>query len=613
MPVSEVSAELDTVGPYNRLSASQVNAYNSCQRLWFYEKVLKLKIKQIPVLYVGRAVEEAICRTLKESPKLLLASASENTLSKIPMSSDGKPSRDPEDVWPASRIIPLSESQLPNSISELKDWAEARLVLHLENSLTAAKIDWERQERKSGDWSEVDFDYCFEMCQNAMKFHLTEVEKCYTTIDDLTLQKWRQGHRDYWPAPDGFGYQFTDNHPLADAGDITLTEAWEIARPWFVEPESGQFSMNAIHPEYWFQGEYDLVYRWNGKVKIVDIKASKGIGDRSGDYVQQLKMYAMLWWITHDKSEVVSDLEIWYLGADVIKAISCPTTKEMTSMEEDLKQLWSEIKGQETSIEQFVAIPSPLRGFTEGGVPNTLSDEQKRCDKCEWSGICEGGNGFAYQEPRVDYQLPGLLTPIKATPFDQLNVRFNLSAKIETVNYPESRPPDIKIIQDGFRAVVDFRVEKNQDGEPNYPSDLSKNDEIYLHEAIITANYKGELTVKMDPLSRISKAPMNKEYNDTLLNFRARWDIVGKLAYKFERSGIGKNGREWRRKGLVLYNNNQSIKVSGWANDWGHQFDMAEEGDFILLSNLELDAWANQLRGQIGRNSRLDVIGKSAS
>ena len=52
MPVSEVSAELDTVGLYNRLSASQVNAYNSCQRLWFYEKVLKLKIKQIPVLYV---------------------------------------------------------------------------------------------------------------------------------------------------------------------------------------------------------------------------------------------------------------------------------------------------------------------------------------------------------------------------------------------------------------------------------------------------------------------------------------------------------------------------------------------------------------------------------
>ena len=613
MPVSEVSAELDTVGPYNRLSASQVNAYNSCKRLWFYEKVLKLKIKQIPVLYVGRAVEEAICRTLKESPKLLLASASENTLSKIPLSSDGKPSRNPKDVWPASRIIPLNESQLPNSISELKDWTEARLVLHLENTLSAAKTDWERQERKSGDWSEVDFDYCFEMCQNAMKYHLAEVEKCYTTIDDLTLQEWRQGHRDYWPAPDGFGYHFTDNHPLADAGDITLCEAWEIARPWFVEPESGQFSMNAVHPDYWFQGEYDLVYRWDGKVKIVDIKASKGIGDRSGDYVQQLKMYAMLWWLTHGKTEVVSELEIWYLGADVIKSINCPTTKEMTIMEHDLKQLWGEIKNQQTSIEKFPAQPSPVRGFTEGGVPNTLSGEQKRCDKCEWAGICEGGNGFAYQEPKLDYQLPGLLTPIKAIPFSQLNVRFNLSAKIESINHPQGRPPEIKINQDGFRAAVDFRVEKNQDGGLNYPLGLLKNDVIYLHEVIITANYKGELTVKMDPLSQILKVPMNIDYDDNLLNFRARWDIVGKLAYKFERSGIGRNGREWRRKGLVLYNNNQSIKVSGWANDWGHQFDMAEEGDFILLSNLELDAWANQLRGQIGRNSRIDVVGKLAS
>ena len=68
------------------------------------------------------------------------------------------------------------------------------------------------------------------------------------------------------------------------------------------------------------------------------------------------------------------------------------------------------------------------------------------------------------------------------------------------------------------------------------------------------------------------------------------------------------NGREWRRKGLVIFDGNQSIKVSGWANDWGHQYDMVAEGDTVLLSNIELDAWANQLRGQIGRNSRLDIV-----
>ena len=35
---------------------------------------------------------------------------------------------------------------------------------------------------------------------------------------------------------------------------------------------------------------------------------------------------------------------------------------------------------------------------------------------------------------------------------------------------------------------------------------------------------------------------------------------------------------------------------------------MASEGDYVLLSNIELDAWADQLRGQIGRNSRVDVV-----
>ena len=37
--------------------------------------------------------------------------------------------------------------------------------------------------------------------------------------------------------------------------------------------------MNAVHPEHWFQGEYDLVYRWGNQIKIVDIKASLGNSD----------------------------------------------------------------------------------------------------------------------------------------------------------------------------------------------------------------------------------------------------------------------------------------------------------------------------------------------
>ena len=190
MPVTEVDSGLDDVGPFNRLSASQVNSFRACQRLWFYEKVLKLKIKQIPVLYVGRAVESAICRTLKESPKLLSSSASENTLANIPLTEGGKPSRDNSRTWPASRILPLDDSKVPTSIKELEEWAIQRLTIHLRSSLENAFQDWQRQERKSGDWGDVSFDYCMEMCISGLKFHLAEVEKCYNTIDQHTLRKW---------------------------------------------------------------------------------------------------------------------------------------------------------------------------------------------------------------------------------------------------------------------------------------------------------------------------------------------------------------------------------------------------------------------------------------
>ena len=47
MPATILDRDNDTVGPYNRLSASQVNSFNSCPRLWFYEKKLHFNYKDI--------------------------------------------------------------------------------------------------------------------------------------------------------------------------------------------------------------------------------------------------------------------------------------------------------------------------------------------------------------------------------------------------------------------------------------------------------------------------------------------------------------------------------------------------------------------------------------
>ena len=608
MPVTEVDLANDIVGPYNRLSSSQVNTYNSCKRMWYYEKELKFKINQIPVLYVGRAVEEAICRTLKDSPSLLRSTASSETLSKVPIDENGRPSKMENQIWPSERIIKLPESEIPSSIEQLREWALERLKIHLNIALDSAHKEWERQERKSGDWLDVEYDYCFKMCSNAIDFHISEVSRCFSLIDDETLQVWRQGSREDWPSPDGYGYSIRgEKHPLSCQGDVTLCEAWEIARPWFVEPESENFSMNAIHPDYWFQGEYDIVYRWDGRIRIIDIKASKGAGDRSGDYVEQLRMYAMLWWLTHGKNETVSDLEIWYLGANKKKSISVPSEVEMQSMESELYKLWQDIKESNVSIDDCPAEPSALRSFSEGGIPSNALEDKKRCYYCDWKLICSGGEGQDYTLSENKFNIPGNLQSIETIEIGSLNVRFNIKAIVDNVIYSESGKPALNIVQRGYRAKVEFLVDVNQFGNRIYPDNISKGDVILLNNAIITSNYKGELTIKLDPLSEICQPNDGEEY-DSLLNYRARWNLVGKLAYKFERKGIGKTGREWHRKGMVIFDKSGSIKISGWVNNWGHQYDMAEVGDNILLSNIELDAWATQIRGQIGRNSRAHLL-----
>ncbi len=607
MPATIVDQDNDVVGPYNRLSASQVNSFQSCPRLWFYEKNLHFKFPQVPVLFVGRAVEDAFCRMLRESPGLISSNASHDTISRIPLDGNGQPDRNSDEVWPSQRILPLPDKLLPKSISDIRDWAISRIDAHLPVSLEEMRIEWNKDERKAGDWSDVDPNYCREMCINGIDMHLKELESCMENIDENTLKLWRNGHREEWPSPDGFGFSLEGTHPLANNSKITLLEAWEISRPWFVDPDAANFSLNAIHPDFWFQGEYDLVYRWNGRIKIVDLKASLGKGDRSGDYVKQLRMYAMLWWVTHEKKELVSDLEVWYLGANKVKIIDNPTESELEEMEKELNLLWKELKSVDISIENFPPSPSPVRGFLEGGV-KTDPPSEKRCDRCDWSKICPGGSGNDEFPADKSFTVPGNITPIEVTPINDLDPRLTIVCDVFSVFDSKNKRPSITISQGKSMAKIDILVDKHQDGQRPWPEQISKGDRIMIENAVVTVNWKGELVLKIDPLGMISKTQKEIVEHSDLMEFRARWNVVGKMVYKFDKKGVGRNGKQWHRKGIMIMDPSGSMKISGWANDWGTQYDMSQMGDLVLIANTGIDAWATQVRGDISRNSKIQII-----
>ena len=604
MPVRLPDAELDFIGQYNRLSASQVNTWKACPRLWYYEKVRRFVMPQIPILFVGRAVEEAICKTLKESPALIVESAPADIYAETPLDDDGRPDRDYEHKWPAEQLLVLPESKWPADLQALHAWANRRVLSHLAICLEAMRLEWFKHDRRAGDWDEdVDVDRCAMMALNGIKMHMIEVNSCFTSLPEEELGSWRKGERPSWPAPDGRGYSI-DGHPLAQTGSISLIEAWEIARPWFVDPDAKPFMMNAVHPEHWFQGEYDLVYRWGGINKIVDIKASLGNSDRSGDYVEQLRMYAYLWWSTHEK-EIVDALEIWYLAADAKKNIDVPSEQELGVIGSELKALWSELREETPSIERCPPEPAPMRSFGPGGVPSDESQTLTRCQRCDWSHICPTG-GFSDEHPNGGtYHLPGMIAETEITTLNDIKTRHTVTGRVHAV--VRGNQPRITIAE-GNSAFADVQIKASdyKEGGSTLPDDLKKGELVSVEDAFFQINYKGAFVLKVDPFARVLRL---QEGDDeiSLHTPRARWNVAGTVVYRTEKRGRSARG-DWCRQGLMIMDETGSLKVEGWQADWGPQYEMLTPGDRVVITNIGIDGWAALERGEMYRASRLHIL-----
>ena len=608
MPVRAADPAADNVGQYNRLSASQANQFRACPRRWFYEKVYRFKMEQIPVLYVGRAVEEALCRVLMDSPSLVMANAPADVLGPSPYSDDGVPEDPNERTWPAQRLLPLQPHERPQTIDDLEQWVIGRCRAHFPGAMSRAKAECEKDERRSGSWDEVDEDVCYEMLANGAMFHINEVERCFEENGGPNAEAWRRGKRGTWPAPDGFPHvDFAGEHPFAGSGDITCAEAWELARPWFVDPDAPKFTMNAVHPDHWFQGEYDLVYRWTGRPRIVDIKASVGAGDRSGDYVDQMRAYAMLWYVTHQRQEEVAELDIWYLGHPSVKSIPVPNKDEIAQIEEEMEAMWKRLRESTPSIGDCPPEPLPMRGYHPGGQP-TDPPETVRCERCDWRAVCPGGD--ASGEPTVPsmYQLPGASQRTPLQSLSSLNPRITTRGTLFDVGYEsEKRARTMTLKQGTNTAFVQVVATEHSEGGPTVDVELVRGKAVLVVDAVFTVNWKGEIVLKMDPFTRLVEDTDPSIVTSDLFDVQAKHNVAGVVVYTYEKSGVGKGGHRWSRRGMMVMDGTGAMKIEGWADDWNPQYEMVEAGDTVVVANLGLDAWAKEVKGEYTRNSRLHI------
>lgn len=586
MPVRSADPVTDDIGRFNRLSASQANTWDDCPRLWYYQNKMRLKFPQTPPLFLGRAVEECVCRVLMESPGLVFPSA-------------------PLDVMAngADNLLPLFDDELPE---DFMHWCESRIDIHWPKIRDEMHEEWSNNARKAGNWHDYSMDVYRDMCVTALRMHMDEVKQCRDTITEIELSDWRKGARNEIPAPDG--RKKSGPHPLARTGQCTLVEAWEIARPWFVDPDEPPFSLNVVHPEHWFQGEYDLVYRHGGKIRIMDLKASRGGGDRSGNYVEQLRIYAMLWSITHE-GKIPDNLEVWYLGVGIRKSVEVPSAQEITELERKLHDLWQEIKGTDVTLDDCPPIPRPLRGYGEGGIKQQDPTES-RCVTCDWEGLCPNGTGDDDLPSGGVHHPPGDLKEYDLTPFNELVPRVNIFCEAFSVTNVPDKPPNITIQQDGGFAFVRIIAEESE-GVLTYDENIQKGDTLRLVGVIPSTNWKGELQLKVDPYARVEKANESQEGDIGLFDFRARWNVVGRVAYTTFKSGVGKTGKPWARKGLVILDETSRITVEGWDNAWPSIYNTLKQGDEVAILNVSLDAWAVDVKANLEKGSTIHVISRA--
>jgi hypothetical protein len=193
-----------------------------------------------------------------------------------------------------------------------------------------------------------------------------------------------------------------------------------------------------------------------------------------------------------------------------------------------------------------------------------------------------------------------------------LDPRVTVRGEVFTVGSQiGTRPQIVHIKQDTYDAQIQIVAKEDSDGQPTVALELERGASLLVRDAVFSVNWKGEIVLKIDPLARVELDTDPTEASSSLFDKQAKHNIAGVVVYTYEKSGVGKTGKRWSRKGMMVMDASGATKVEGWADDWNPQYDLVGVGDTVALANLGLDAWASDVRGDYTRQSTLQIVSRA--
>ena len=606
MPVQIVDEEDLLVSKFKRLSATSLIQYRNCPRSWYHQRIEFLRGPQIPAMMRGHIVENVASRVFREGPILVSAEDPWDVL-QSPIDDQERPLRDSAEGYMAPNLKPLGGF---DSMDDLRAWARARCDVHLPHVKQMHVEEFEDNPMSIGSGADLDDEVMQHMAYATIDFHLKEVERCLQMNGGPKISEFRAGNRPEWPAPDGYPHEWIRPHPAATTGDCTLMEAWEIARPWFVDPDAGTLSLGTIHPEHWFWGEYDFVYDWEGHIAIVDLKAAMGDNDRSAGYIFQLEIYAWLWWETHGRKSRVQNLRIWYAGSHQVKQVEAPDEYRLLELDCELRESYEILfLKRSENAEDYPAEPAPIELFEAGGAHvGTSENPLLRCIDCNHRSICPNGENRRELPSMESLQHEGRNWPI--TPANQLRTRIDICGEVTGLLSPQSDDQGNIQIKFNLQQGVD-RVEVKNCFFPK-PKRITRRISNGAHVRIKggrPTEWNLTPSVELDDISEIEIINPEEAYGESIVGMVTAGSVVGRVmtirdtTWQKFRSSSGKP--KWR---LTIQDATGSIDIVAYAFAVPPSARSVRPGDDIAILNGVYSELFGRPEIKFQKNTRLAIL-----
>ena len=543
-----------------RLSASSLTKYLRCPKQFFLGNKLGLSSPKSIYQVLGIVLEDSICSILMRRPVSI------------------------------------------NSLEGLREWCYNLADEEAKHCFQLGKENWDSTiwQNTEQSWEDVEVEELARKIKNGLSLFLEEVEKCYNSNGGPYLEQYRKGESPFRISSPAWGEEPV--FPIADkvrnfgmrswSKDETIIwqksdqpvswdEAWEIARPWIKDPRVHQ-PQRLFHPGGWAAGELDLVLRWDGNIRLIDIKSGNPSSKFAESLMHQLNFYAWLWHETHE-NQIVDGIEGWYLDNPVRIEYDVPIDLEITKLGKKYKKIHRE-----------------MLDLGEGPVkfPDNYPETCKKSAGCFW---CSFGENDPKQESDFLTNLEQI--EVKISPPSQkigeIQSRINVKGKFTGQWGPLPNHYSEPVL--GAMVSVSGTQITVEESEPNsFPNLHDYSDGEVMIINALPGVWRGNSRLYLDHKSEIiSLKDDNKEsINNLELTriglMRTRANVEGVVISIAKRDGVRLDEKPWSMVNLHIWDGAHVAEVVAFGSSITNQITDLSPLDRIKIVSAEL-GWRSSL------------------